>query len=289
MQKPTLTDYLASWVLPPALPRPPKGSPVVVTGASSGIGQAVAAHFAAAGHPVIGTSRNPATIDQPIPGVDYLALDLTDPESIAACAEGVLKKGAPGALVNNAGESQNGPLEELPRTALERLFQVNVIGHVELTQKLLPAMRSQGYGRIVMIGSMLGSFPLSYRGSYVASKAAIRGFADSARSELSPFGIGMSTVEPGAIATGLSARRTVYIEKSGPYARDFQRMLTTLNRNEATGITAEDIAELVAEVVNARRPRAVYARGSLAPAPYILQRLVPKETMLRVMRAKHGL
>ena len=260
-----------------------------MTGASSGIGKAVAARFVAAGFRVIGTTRNPATLTDPVPHVEYLALDLADPASIETFAEDVLALGAPGVLVNNAGESQNGPLEELPREALERLFQVNVIGHVELTQKFLPAMREQGFGRIVMIGSMLGSFPLSYRGSYVASKAAIRSFADSARSELSPFGVGISTVEPGAISTGLSSRRTIYVDDAGPYSRDFHRMLDTLNDNEAKGISAEDVAELVGTVVAEARPRAVYARGSLAPVPYILQRLVPRETMLRIMRAKHGL
>src|SRR5699024_11083022 len=157
----------------------------------------------------------------------------------------------------NAGESQNGPLEELPRDALERLFQVNVIGHVELTQKFLPAMREKGCGRIVMIGSMLGSFPLSYRGSYVASKAAIRSFADSARSEVSPFGIGISSVEPGAIATELSARRAIYADDAGAYSRDFHRMLETHNDNEAKGISAEDVAELVGAAVAVARPRAV--------------------------------
>ena len=96
-------------------------------------------------------------------------------------------------------------------------------------------------------------------------------------------------MEPGAISTGLSSRRTIYVDDAGPYSRDFHRMLDTLNDNEAKGISAEDVAELVGTVVAEARPRAVYARGSLAPVPYILQRLVPRETMLRIMRAKHGL
>lgn len=216
MPKKTSANSLSSWFLPPALPQVPDGSLAVVTGASSGIGKAVAARFAASGFRVVGTTRNPATLTDPLPNVKYVTLDLADPTSIETFAEEVLALGSPSVLVNNAGESQNGPLEELPRDALERLFQVNVIGHVELTQKFLPAMREKGCGRIVMIGSMLGSFPLSYRGSYVASKAAIRSFADSARSELSPFGIGISTVEPGAIATGLSSRRTIYADDAGP-------------------------------------------------------------------------
>lgn len=101
----------------------------MVTGASSGIGAATAAALAqlkSGNFHVIGTTRNPANVVDPIPGVEYLALDLEDPTSIATFAEEVLQRGTPSVLVNNAGESQSGPLEELPREALERLFQINV-------------------------------------------------------------------------------------------------------------------------------------------------------------------
>ena len=82
---------------------------------------------------------------------------------------------------------------------------------MHLTQLMIPAMRARGYGRVVMVGSMLASFPLAYRSSYVASKAAIKGFATAARFELSPFGVWLTTVEPGSINTGISQRRTKYI------------------------------------------------------------------------------
>ncbi|WP_311197626.1 MULTISPECIES: SDR family NAD(P)-dependent oxidoreductase [unclassified Corynebacterium] len=164
-------------------------------------------------------------------------------------------------VVNNAGESQSGPFEELPREALERLFQVNVLGHVDFTQRLLLAMRAsarQGSGgRIVMVGSMLGSFPLGFRSSYVATKAAVKGFATAARRELAPHGIGISTVESGAIATGISERRTGYVDKHGPYARDYGRMLGKLNRNEAGGISAERVAREILRPIRATRPRAL--------------------------------
>ena len=88
--------------------------------------------------------------------------------------------------------------------ALERIFQVNVLGPVHLTKLVLPGMRRRGYGRVVMVSSMLASFPLAYRSSYVASKAAIEGFATAARFELSPFGVWLTTVEPGSVKTGIS-------------------------------------------------------------------------------------
>ncbi|SDS80877.1 SDR family oxidoreductase [Corynebacterium timonense] len=260
----------------------------VVTGATSGIGRAtalrLAEHFT-----VIGTTRDPASLADPLPGVSYVALDLGDPESIRRCAAEILARGVPEVLVNNAGESQSGPFEELPREALERLFQVNVLGHVDLTQRLVPAMRAAGRGRIVMVGSMLGSLPLAYRSSYVASKAAIKGFGLAARRELAPHGVWVAVVEPGSIATGISARRTEYVDKHGPYAAEFETMVTRLNAAEEGGISADRVAREIMKPVRAARPRAFYARGSFARVVFPLARLLPREAMLWIVARKHGL
>lgn len=273
----------------PQLPPVGPGDLAVVTGATSGIGEATARLLVEEGLRVVGTTRRPEGVDKRIEGVTYVGLDLGDPASIEACAAEILALGAPAVLVNNAGESQSGPFEELPRDALERLFQVNVIGHVDLTQRLLPAMRAAGRGRIVMVGSMLGSFPLGYRSSYVASKAAIKGFASAARREVAPYGICFTTLEPGSISTGLSTRRTTYIDESGPYAAEFGRMLRRLNRNEARGISAERVAREVLRPIRAARPRPHYAVGSMAPVAFALSRVLPQQAMLNVISAKHDL
>ncbi len=264
----------------------------VVTGATSGIGLATATALVQrqdVNFHVIGSTRDPSKVIDPIPGVEYLQLDLEQPESIARFCEEVLQRGTPSVLVNNAGESQSGPLEGLPREALERLFQVNVIGHVDLTQRLLPAMRRAQQGRIVMVGSMLGSFPLAYRSSYVASRAAIKGFAFASRRELHPHGIGMMVMEPGSISTGLSARRTKYVDEGGTYGKEFTKMIKKLDRNEASGITPETVAEEIMEAVLAERPKPLYAKGSMAEIVFPLSRVVPTETMLWILNKKHGL
>lgn len=264
----------------------------VVTGATSGIGLATAAALVQrqdVNFHVIGSTRDPSKVVDPIPGVEYLQLDLEQPDSIARFCDEVLQRGTPTVLVNNAGESQSGPLEELPREALERLFQVNVIGHIDVTQRLLPAMRDAKKGRIIMVGSMLGSFPLAYRSSYVASKAAIKGFAFASRRELRPFGIGMMVMEPGSINTGLSARRTKYVDLKGTYGKEFTKMLTKLDRNESTGITPEIVADEIIESVLAERPKPLYAKGSLAEVVFPLARLLPEETMHWIINKKHGL
>lgn len=270
----------------------PKDGVAIVTGATSGIGLATAAALAQqqdANYHVIGTTRDPAKVIDPLPGVEYLQLDLEQPESIANFCQEALQRGTPSVLVNNAGESQSGPLEELPREALERLFQVNVIGHIDVTQRLLPAMRDAGRGRIIMVGSMLGSFPLAFRSSYVASKAAIKGFTFSSRRELRPFGVGMSVMEPGSINTGLSARRTKYVDLDGPYGKEFTTMLKHLDRNEATGITPERVAEEILQAVFSERPEPLYAAGSNSTAVFPLARVLPTELMHWIINRKHGI
>ncbi|WP_165165063.1 SDR family oxidoreductase [Corynebacterium qintianiae] len=260
----------------------------VVTGATSGIGRATAQRLSA-DYRVIGTTRNPGTVSDPIDGVTYVALDLRDPTSIGECATEILAHGIPEVLINNAGESQSGPFEELPRDAVERLFQVNVIGHVDLTQRLTPAMRAAGRGRVVMVGSMLGSFPLAYRSSYVASKAAIKGFALAARREFAPFGVWFSVVEPGSIATGLSDRRTKYVDETGDFTDEFTRMLTKLDANERSGISAERVAEQIARVVAAEKPKPLYACGSAAWLAFPVSRVVPLQWMLTLISHRHNL
>ena len=98
-----------------------------------------------------------------------------------------------------------------------------------------PACAQRGYGRVVMVGSMLASFPLAYRSSYVASKAALKGFATAARYEMAPYGVWLTTVEPGSINTGISQRRTKYIADDSPHARPFQQMLQDPRRQRARG------------------------------------------------------
>ena len=258
----------------------------LVTGASSGIGAAVASALVAKGYRVVGTSRQPTSITEPIPGVEYLELDLTDDASIVACAAAA---GVVDVLVNNAGESQSGPLEELPMDAIGRLFQLNVFGAVRLTQLVLPGMRARGYGRVVMIGSMLASFPLAFRSSYVASKAAIKGFATATRREVSPYGVWVCTVEPGSINTGISERRTQYLADGSPFAEDYRTMLRALNSNEASGIAAERVAATVVAAIEADRPKSLYVVGSNAPLVFALRRVLPRAAVERMVSRRHGL
>lgn len=257
----------------------------VVTGASSGIGLAVARLLVGKGYAVIGTSRDASKV-APVEGVAFRSLDLASLESIEAFGAGLPPVDV---LVNNAGESQSGPIEELPWDALQRLFDCNVLGAVRLTQLVLPGMRAQKSGRIVMVGSMLGSFPLPYRSSYVASKAAIKGFADATRLELRPFGIEVTTVEPGSINTGISTRRTKYINEDSVYRKGFETMISILDANEATGIPGERVAETILTAIEAEHPKPLYAVGSNAPVVFALKRMFPGAVVEKIVARRFGL
>lgn len=264
----------------------------LVTGASSGIGLAVARLLVDRGHRVVGTSRDPGGIaaEDRVAGVDYRAVNLDDLGSVAALADGLERDGVEvDVLVNNAGESQCGALEELPLDQVERLFRVNVLGPVHLTQRLVPGMRRRGHGRVVMVGSMLASFPLAYRSSYVASKAALKGFAEAARFELAPHGVWLTTVEPGSIATGISGRRTIHSREDSPYAAGLRRMLERLDAAERDGIGADRVARTVLRAVEADPPAPTYAVGSNAPAVFALRRALPAAVVERVVARRFGL
>ncbi|NMO56213.1 SDR family oxidoreductase [Actinoplanes sp. TBRC 11911] len=260
----------------------------LVTGASSGIGLATAAALVARGYRVLGTSRDPLSLSagRRADEVEYLPLTLNDPGSVEALGkhlEGV------DVLVNNAGESHSGPFEELTSDVLHRLFQVNVLGPVRLSQLALPGMRERGYGRIVMVGSMLASFPLAYRSSYVATKSALKGFCTAARHEFSPFGVWLTTVEPGSVNTGISTRRTKDCDPQSPRRREFETMLAALDRNEQGGISAERVARTIVGAIESDKPRQHYAVGSNAPVAFALRRFAPAAMMETLTHRRHGL
>jgi NAD(P)-dependent dehydrogenase (short-subunit alcohol dehydrogenase family) len=178
---------------------------ILITGCSSGIGLASAKMMKARGWRVLATARRPEDLAmlRTEVGVDAIALELADPESIAACAEAALSLtgGSLDALFNNAAYGQVGAVEDLTPETLRRQIEVNVIAQHDLTRRLVPAMRRQGHGRIVQCSSVLGLVAAPFRGAYCASKFALEGLSDAMRIELAGAGIRVSLIEPGPIRT----------------------------------------------------------------------------------------
>ncbi|HKJ89037.1 MAG TPA: SDR family NAD(P)-dependent oxidoreductase [Gammaproteobacteria bacterium] len=177
---------------------------VAVTGCSSGIGECIALGLRERGYRVLATARREEDLrrlaDQ---GLEALPLELGDPDSVAACAGAIAERARGGllGLVNNAAYGQPGAVEDLSREVLETQFQVNLLGTHDLTVRLLPVMREQGFGRIVNVSSLLGLVALRYRGAYNASKFALEGLTDTLRLELAGSGIHPVLVEPGPVVS----------------------------------------------------------------------------------------
>ena len=177
---------------------------ILITGCSSGIGYDAAHALAGRGWRVFATCRQEADCEcLRGEGLESLRLDYEDETSIAAAADEVLKRtgGTLDALFNNGAYAIPGAVEDLSRDALRAIFEANLFGWQDLTNRLIPVMRQQGHGRIVQCSSVLGFIPMQWRGAYVATKYALEGLSDVMRMELRNTGIHVALIEPGPIAT----------------------------------------------------------------------------------------
>ncbi|MDD3276262.1 MAG: SDR family oxidoreductase, partial [Kiritimatiellales bacterium] len=214
---------------------------VLVTGCSSGIGLATARLLKEKGWQVAPTARKPADLDMlRAEGFDPVALDVTDSASIADAANEVLRRfnGQLGAVVNNAGFGLTSAIEDAPRAMLRDIFEVNVFGLQELTNRFIPLFRKQGYGRIVNVSSVLGELSLPFAGVYSASKFAVEAISDALRRELFDSGVAVSIIQPGPIETKFSenlARRTERYPSSpdSPFSSSYKEAIQTRKTGKA--------------------------------------------------------
>ena len=252
---------------------------VLVTGASSGIGRACAHRLASAGWRVYGGVRSAQDADALRGrGIEPLELDVTDVEHVARAAKAV--GSSLEGLVDNAGIAIAAPLELVPLDELREQLEVNVVGQVALVQALLPALR-RARGRIVLMGSIGGRSALPFLGPYAASKHALEAIADSLRLELHPFGVGVSIVEPGSIATPIwekgAARADALRERFDPERAALYAPAVAKFRSVALsrgpGADADGVARAVEHALTAGRPRARYLVGRDAHLRAWLERL----------------
>ncbi|MCQ4214183.1 oxidoreductase [Streptomyces longispororuber] len=193
----------------------------LVTGASSGFGRAIAEAAVAAGDTVIGTARRPEGLADLVAAhpdrIEAIALDVTDGERIDAVAADVLSRyGRVDVLVNNAGRTQVGAFEETTDAELRDLFEVHVFGPARLTRALLPQMRERGSGSIVNMSSFGGQLSFAGFSAYSATKAALEQLSEGLADEVTPFGIKVLIVEPGAFRTNLFAKDAAYFSDEHP-------------------------------------------------------------------------
>jgi len=270
------------------MPEPARRGAVVITGASTGIGRASALELDSRGFRVFAGVRRDADgtdLTAERPSLEPLHIDVTDATSIAAARDRVaseLGEAGLAGLVNNAGIAVPGPLEHLPIDELRRQLEVNLVGQVAVTQAFLPLLRT-ARGRIVNIGSIGGRVALPLLGPYAASKHAMEGITDSLRRELRPWGIQVSIVRPGPIATEIWERGNASADEllermpgaAADYAPAVERARAFAAQRNRDAVPPSAVAEVVAHALTASRPRTRYLVGPRARLLATLRALLP--------------
>lgn len=266
-----------------------------MTGASTGIGAASARELARRGfHVLAGVRRDQDADALRAPGIEPVILDITQPGHITELAARVdSQAGALRALVNNAAIQINAPLEILPLSEWRRQFEVNLFGHVAVTQALLPALLRHS-GRVVNISSVGGRVAMPTYGPYAGTKFALEAISDSLRRELAPLGVRVVVVEPGSVRTEMADRVIVATNQAAavmsPEQRDrYGSLIQAINAHSAAhtpgGTPADAAARVIAKAVTTRKPRTRYTIGRDAALITRLTRVLPDRMLDRILVA----
>lgn len=249
---------------------------VLITGASSGIGAAIANFLHQKNYTVYGTSRNPK---KAIPmGFRMVALDVNDPETIHTAVNYIIaQEGKIDFLINNAGMGITGPIEETPTQEMRRVFETNYFGALEVIKAVIPSMRNQKSGLIINITSIAGYMGLPYRGIYSATKGALGVTTEAYRMELKEFNIKMTTVAPGDFATNIAAGRYhAPILEDSPYKENYGNTLKLMDTHVNEGMDTAIMAKAVYRIMNTKTPKVHYRVGFfMQKASIFLKRLLP--------------
>jgi NAD(P)-dependent dehydrogenase (short-subunit alcohol dehydrogenase family) len=274
-----------------------KNELIVVSGASTGIGAATARELAARGFHVLAGVRRPSDGDAiRAAGIEPVILDITQPghiEALVARISGDAERRPLRALVNNAGVSIYAPVEALPLDEWRRLFEINLFGHVAMTQALLPFLVSSR-GRVVNISSVGGKGAMATYGPYAATKFALEAVSDALRRELAPHGVQVVVVEPGAVQSEMGDRGAIATadraERMSPDLQQRYGALVSANLAHTAahlggGVSASTAATIIAGAVTARRPRIRYTVGRDAAILVRVMRFLPDRTLDQILVA----
>ncbi len=266
---------------------------ILITGCSSGIGQCAAAGMRERGWQVFATARKPQDIEAlKASGVTALYLDYAEADSIAAAVEAVFSStgGTLDALFNNGAYGQPGALEDVSTDVLRAQFETNFFGWHDLTRRVIPAMRLQGHGRIVMCSSVLGIIAMGFRGPYAATKFALEAYSDTLRIELGGSGIFVSVIEPGPIRTRFTqnaityARKNIDLENS-VHAPFYRRRLRSMEKGGMTvgELGPDAVLSALVKACESRNPRPQYFVTLPTYGMSLLRRLAPKRQLHRFL------
>jgi len=270
---------------------------VLVTGASTGIGEAAALHLAGLGFDVVAGVRKDEDEDRlKAAGLDAVRLDVTDAGHIEALRAQFADRPLAG-LVNNAGVAVAGPLEFLPIDSFRQQIEINLIGQVAVTQAVLPALRRAG-GRLLNVTSIGGRIAFPFTGAYHASKFGLEGVSDTLRRELRGQGIDVVVIEPGGVKTPIWRKGTEAAEEmAAALPPEMERLYGRLREAiraesikiaERTGLEPSAVAEVIGTAMTADRPKTRYMVGRDAKSQWAIAKRVPDRVMDRLIARAIG-
>jgi NAD(P)-dependent dehydrogenase (short-subunit alcohol dehydrogenase family) len=271
---------------------------VIITGASSGIGEAAARRLARGGAKLVISARRAARLEALARELDpsgqrvfSIVADVTDDSDRRRLVNEALKKfGRIDALVNNAGYGTRGPVELVPVELIRRNFETNLFSLIALTQLVVPHLRERGSGRIINIGSVAGRIARPLSSIYDSTKHALEAITDGLRGELAPFGVDVVLIRPGFILTGFvdaaNKASEPVSENAGPYAPYFEGFRAGYERLLSMAGQPDDIARLVEKALTARRPAPRYAAPAHAKLFLLLKWLLPARVIDWIVRLR---
>lgn len=266
---------------------------VLITGASGGFGKACAEHLVGLGHRVYGTSRR-AEFPDTVAGqaaVVMLPMDVCDDDSVRRAVDFVLKReGRIDVVVNNAGVGLAGAVEDTSVEEARAHFETNFFGVLRVCRAVLPTLREQGSGLIVNVSSLAGLVTIPFQGFYSASKYALESMTDAMRMELRPHGVDVTLLEPGDFKTGFTQSR-VFTAESGEgsaYRERCQRAVGVMENDERNGADPQEVAELLARIIEKPSPGIRYPVGGLLERVGVAaRRVLPSSVLEKIIRATY--
>ncbi|WP_375203203.1 SDR family oxidoreductase [Hyphococcus sp.] len=270
---------------------------VLITGASSGIGEECAVFLAHKGFRVFAAARRIDKLKELTAvgsgRITPLQMDVTDQASIEAALKTIADERIRlYGLINNAGVSAMGPVEKLPLDEWRRLFETNLFGLVAVTKAVLPQMRAAGRGRIINVGSLTGRIASPFQGAYAATKHAVEGMSDSLRRELVPYGVKVSVIRPGAINTPFGQHEVEMLanyENDDPYGDQVRTFKAWFSRQHPTAPSPVVVAEAVHHALTAENPHSRYTAPFKMSYALALRNLLPSGVTDRVLERVNGL
>ncbi|MCL2044674.1 MAG: SDR family NAD(P)-dependent oxidoreductase [Treponema sp.] len=257
----------------------------LVTGASGGIGLATAVALSQAGYKVYGTSRNPTEVKRPeAQGIEFLPLELSDKDSIKALAA---KLPPLDVLVNNAGSSLMGTVEETPLKKMRALYDMIFFGNVRLIRHVLPKMRERGQGLIINISSLAELMPVPCAAVYASAKAALHTLGNGLRHELRPFGIHVVTVAPSFVKTDIYQERLIC--EGSIYADMIKSAGNVRDAGIRTGCPPEDVAKTILKIIKKKNPASFYPAGKKSGLLSFAFRWLPEKMRERAVQKRFNL